>query len=746
MTQKRLTLDIIRQLPKADLHCHLDGFCRPETVWELAQEQGVDLGIAGVDDLRKQMTVPMDCPDLVTYLKCFDIVLKVMQQPYAITRIFYEACEDAVKDGVFYLELRFAPAVHTQNGHSYSQILEAAIQGCMLAMERLDITARIICCAMRHHDPEVNSEIAEICWRYRYRYVVGFDLAGPEMGFPPHKHVNAFRTIRMRGLSVTIHAGEAYGASSVKSALDCSTQRIGHGTRIVEDENVLNEVNDRRIPLECCVSSNVQTKAVKTLDEHPIKKLFDLGLRTVPCTDNPTVSGVTLSGEYFMLQEKFGFTVPDIMKMIDYGFRAAFVSEGMKKRLRVEAFVRAMKVLQDNNIDISGLEANYYAKLGVTVPPKFVPPTEEPPLTLALLQQMPKCDIDCRFIGSVPFTLLFKFYTDLPKDKRATLPQFKSAQELMQFCLDEKQGGFHKDARKLCIALLQKETNLRESLRAIVNDAFVDNVIYLELSVCPLLHTKAGLTPKQVVEILIDEIRKVDEKHHIEINLVLYANIAELNPLDVHRIAELCVEFKGKGVIGFATTKKEITAEEMRFYEDTFEFLRNNFVPVTIFAGETNSESVPCALVRGNARRISGGFKIAQSESLLNDVTSHNTTVQISLTRRMEGAVSGWTRSPVRFFFDFGVRIAFCSLHHAFNNMTRSQQLYELAEQSGFDALSLLTIIDNTFASVLVPYKRSNEYQKRFWQESIEILRENGFKRTMNYTYFVGGRKDPVNI
>ena len=469
MTQKRLTLDIIRQLPKADLHCHLDGFCRPETIWELAQEQGVDLGITSVDELRKQMTVPMDCPDLVTYLKCFDIVLKVMQHPYAITRIFYEACEDAVKDGVFYLELRFAPALHTQNGHSYSQILEAAIQGCMLAMERLDITARIICCAMRHHDPEVNSEIAEICWRYRHRYVVGFDLAGPEMGFPPHKHVNAFHTIRLRGLSVTIHAGEAYGAASVKSALDCSTQRIGHGTRIVEDENVLNEVNDRRIPLECCVSSNVQTKAVKTLDEHPIKKLFDLGLRTVPCTDNPTVSGVTLSGEYSMLQEKFGFTVPDIMKMIDYGFRAAFVSEGMKKRLRVEAFVRAMKVLQDNNIDISDLEANYYARLGVTVPPKFVPPTEEPPLTLALLQQMPKCDIDCRFIGSVPFTLLFKFYTDLPNDKRATLPQFKSAQELMQFCLDEKQGGFHKDARKLCIALLQTETNLRESLRAIVN-------------------------------------------------------------------------------------------------------------------------------------------------------------------------------------------------------------------------------------------------------------------------------------
>lgn len=731
----KLTLDIIRQLPKAELHCHLDGFCRPETIIELANEQGVELPTTDLEELRGIMTAPMDCPDLVTYLKCFDLVAKVLQEPYAITRIFYEACEDAVKDGIFYIELRFAPALHTAHGHSYSQILEAAIQGCMMAQEKLDITARIICCAMRHMSPEVNSEIAEICWRYRHRYVVGFDLAGPEMGFPPHKHVNAFRTIRQKSLSVTIHAGEAFGAESVDLALKSGAQRIGHGTRIVEDEKVLNEVIDRRIPLEMCVSSNVQTKAVTKLEDHPIKKLFDLGVRCVPCTDNPTVSGVTLSGEYFLLQEKFGFSVADIMKMIDFGFRAAFVSEGMKKRLRVEAFVKAMKILQENNIDISGLEPSYYARIGLTVPPKFKPPVQNPPLTLALLQQMPKCDIDCRFIGSVPMTLLFKFYSEMSDEERSHLPVFKDVKDLAKFC--HKEEAFRKEAKKLCTALLQKEQNIRTAAREIIHEAYVDKVVYMELTVCPLVHCKKGLTPEKVVDVILEEIAKFTEKKEMQVKLVLNANIQNLTPLDVQKVAELCVQYKGRGVVGFATTTLEIGVSEMKYYEPTFNYLRSNFVPVTIFAGESNSESVPCALVRGSARRIAGGFKIAQSESLLNDVTSHNTTVMISLSRRMENAVSGWTRSPVRFFFDFGVRIAFCSIHHSFNNMSRSQQLFELAEQSGFDALSVLTIIDNTFASVFVPYSEANNYQKMFWKKSLEILKENGFESTMNYTYFV---------
>lgn len=735
--ENKLSLDIIRQLPKAELHCHLDGFCRPQTVIELAKEQNVELPTYDPKELSQLMTAPMDCPDLVTYLKCFDIVLKVMQHPYAITRILYEACEDAYKDGITYLELRFAPALHTGNGHSYSQILEAAIDGCVMAEEKLEITPRIICCAMRHMSPQVNKEVAEICWRYRHRYVVGFDLAGPESGFPPQKHVEAFREIRLKSISVTIHAGEAWGADSVQQALACSANRIGHGTRIVEDERVLNEVIDRRIPLECCVSSNVQTKAVKNLKDHPIKTLFEKGTIVVPCTDNPTVSGVTLSGEYYMLQEEFGFSVGQIMKMLDYGFRSAFVPEGMRKRLRIEAFIKSMKILQQNNIDISEIKAfeKYYFQLGLTVPPRFEPPVQNPPLTLALLQELPKCDLDCRLIGSVPLSILYKFYCESTEEEKKKLPTFANKEEFTKYFMREEDAKYHAEGKRLSVKLLQKEENIREGVHGILLEAFVDNVVYMEITVSPLLHCKL-MTKEQFLDTVLDEIKKFTSKKPMKVNVVINANVANLNPLKVQQCAELCVAYKGRGVVGFSTTTLEIDEDKMRYFEDTFKYLQNNFVPVTVFAGETNSESVPIALVRGNARRISGAFKIASSESLLTDVTSHNTTILVSLSRRFDEAAGGWFKSPVRSFFDFGVKMAMCSIHYAFNNMSRSQQLFEIAEKSGFDALSILSIIDNSFGAAFIPHSETKKLQDEFWIKSDEILIENGYKRLMNYTYF----------
>lgn len=269
-----LTLDIIRQLPKAELHCHLDGCCRPSTIIELAKEQNVKLITTNLEELKKILTAPADCPDLVTYLQCFDAPLEVMQYPYAITRIFFEACEDAVKDGIKYLELRFAPALHTRRGLSYSQILEAAVDGIHMAQSQFLITVRIICCAMRHMSPITNKEIADVCWRFRHQGVVGFDLAGPECGFPPQKHIKAFRTMREKSVQVTIHAGEASGAQSIEEALACNANRIGHGTHILEDERVVQQVIDRRIPLEICISSNFQTKAIQSIPQHPNQNSF----------------------------------------------------------------------------------------------------------------------------------------------------------------------------------------------------------------------------------------------------------------------------------------------------------------------------------------------------------------------------------------------------------------------------------------------------------------------------------------
>ena len=734
MSTTKLTLDIIRQLPKAELHCHLDGFCRPQTVIELAAEQGVELPTTDPSELSRLMTAPKDCPDLVTYLTCFDTVLPVMQQPYAITRIFYEACEDAVKDGITYLELRFAPALHTKNGHSYSQILEAAIDGVIMAQKRLPITPRIICCAMRQMSPDVNREIAEVCWRFRHQFVVGFDLAGPEDGFPPDKHAEAFTIIREKSLSVTIHAGEATGAKSVELALHCNAHRIGHGTRIVEDQRVLQEAIDRRVPLECCVTSNIQTKAVKKLQDHPIRKLFDMGVLTVPCTDNPTVSGCTLSEEYLQLQDTFNFSPAELIRLADYGFRSAFVSESVKKRLRIEALVKSISVLKANGIDISDLikDASYYARLGVTIPPRFVAPPNDPPLTLALIQQLPKCDLDCRLIGSVPIPLLYQLYIEYPEEKRKKLPKFNNPNEMKDYILSPDDSPLRSRAKNLATKLLQTERSLRIGLRGIIEEAYADNIVYLEVTVSPIYHTKFNLTMENVMDTLIDEAKKFDK---IQVRFVINANVQNLTPLDIRKLAELTVKYYEKGVVGFATTTQEISESNMRYYQETFTYLRDNFVPVTMFAGESSVDSVPCALVRGGARRISGGFKLTEVESILNDVTSHNVGVLIHLSQRFNQA-AGWKKTPVRFFFDLGVRVAFCSIHHSFTGQTRSQQLMQIAEESGLDTYSILAIIDNSFVSMFLHYQDTKKFRSLFWEKTESILKEFGFHGTFNYSFF----------
>lgn len=744
MSNPKLTYEIIQQLPKAELHCHLDGFVRPQTVVELAAEQNVTLPTTDLQELKKLMTAPMDCPDLPTYLQCFDIVNLVMQEPYAITRIFYEACQDAVKDGISYIELRFAPAQHTKRGYSLSQILESAIDGCILAEENLDITPRILCCAMRQMSPEINKEIAEICSRYRHRYVVGFDLAGPECGFPPQKHVAAFRTIRMKSISVTIHAGEAYGPESVDQAISCSAQRIGHGTKSVENEKIFNEVINRRIPLEICMSSNVQTKAVKKIEDHPVRKMFDAGVKTCICTDNPTVSGITLTNEYMILIEKFNFTIPELLRVIDFGFKSAFVTQNMRNRLRIEAFIKAFNILEKNGFDLTEVSKmqRYYYKIGLAVPPKFVPPQKHPELTLSFIESLPKCDLDCRLLGSVPLELLYKFYQETPeKDKKGILPEFSSFEDLKKYIIEETPSNFNANAKVLSRALLQTESHIREAVKAILAEAYSDNVTYMELTVCPHLHARKELTKEQVVDVMIDEANKftkADNKNML-VKIVLLANIALLNPIEVQEIAEMCVDYmkKGDDVVGFMTASREISADHFRYYEPTFKYLRENFVPVTIFSGEKETHSIHCALVQGYARRIAGGFTVTKNENLLNEITSHHIPVLItSKSYRSESLIKNWIKSPARLMHDLDVLIGFCTIHHAYINMSRSQELFQFAQSSGFDALDLVRIIEGTFGSMNCNYMTAKKFKREFMEKAIEILKENGYKQFFKMTYF----------
>jgi adenosine deaminase len=201
-----IPLDVLRKLPKAELHCHLDGSVRPQTIIDLAKEQGVALPTFDVNELRKLICVPLDCPSLEEYLRGFDITLLVLQKQYAIVRVFYEMCEDAVRDGVTYLEVRFSPILHTRHGMALSTVMEAVIEAQAAAELRLPIVVRIIVCGMRQMPSQVSLQLAQIAWRFKPG-VVGFDLAGPELGFSSKQHREAYELIRSKNLNCTLHAG-----------------------------------------------------------------------------------------------------------------------------------------------------------------------------------------------------------------------------------------------------------------------------------------------------------------------------------------------------------------------------------------------------------------------------------------------------------------------------------------------------------------------------------------------------------
>tara|TARA_R110002050_G_scaffold277217_2_gene422803 strand:- start:1433 stop:2920 length:1488 start_codon:yes stop_codon:yes gene_type:complete len=351
----RFTLEQMRELAKAELHCHLDGSIRVKTVLELAKEQNVALPTSDEAELKKLVMVGENCESLEEYLKAFEITLSVLQEAYALTRVIYEICEDAKKEGVWYIEVRFSPILHMSKGLNLSQIMEAICEGQSLAERHLGINVRIIVCGMRQMAASVTIKMAEIAWRYRNKGVSGFDLAGPELGFGANVHRSAFEIIRKKCLNVTLHSGEGAGWESIEeSILTCGVNRIGHGTRLVQNDDLLQVVANRRITIESCVTSNIQTKAVATLAEHPIRKFFDAGLVVVPCCDNCTVSDVQLSGEYMLIQDSFNFTPEEILRMTDYGFSSAFLEPSRKKRLRQDALRHNVTVLQKYGFDVIG--------------------------------------------------------------------------------------------------------------------------------------------------------------------------------------------------------------------------------------------------------------------------------------------------------------------------------------------------------------------------------------------------------
>jgi adenosine deaminase len=321
-----LSLAFFERLPKTDLHVHLDGSLRISTILDLAESQGITLPAQTPDELLRAMNCGVRTGSLVEYLKAFDVTLRVMQTEESLSRIAYELCEDAARENVRYMEVRYAPMLHTRGGLRLTTVVEAVLSGLSRGREHFGVNAKVIICGIRNISPESSLEMARLAVAYKNRGVVGFDLAGAEYDHPPKHHRDAFDLIRKNNINCTIHAGEAFGPESIAQAIHvCGAHRIGHGVRLWENGDLLAYVIDHRIPLECCPSSNVQTGAVPELSRHPIKLYHDLGLRVTVNTDNRLITDTTVSRELYLCYTQLGLSLDDIKRIILNGFKAAFL-------------------------------------------------------------------------------------------------------------------------------------------------------------------------------------------------------------------------------------------------------------------------------------------------------------------------------------------------------------------------------------------------------------------------------------
>ncbi|MFD3657465.1 adenosine deaminase [Streptomyces sp. 24-1644] len=331
----------IRRAPKVLLHDHLDGGLRPGTIVDLALAQGYDaLPEAEPDKLGIWFREAADSGSLERYLETFAHTCAVMQTREALVRVAAECAEDLAEDGVVYAEVRYAPEQHLEGGLTLEEVVEAVNEGFREGESRARanghrIRVGALLTAMRHAARAL--EIAELANRYRDLGVVGFDIAGAEAGFPPTRHLDAFEYLKRENNHFTIHAGEAFGLPSIWQALQwCGADRLGHGVRIIDDIEIADDgsvtlgrlasyVRDKRIPLELCPTSNLQTGAASSYAEHPIGLLRKLHFRATVNTDNRLMSGTSMSQEFERLTETFGYTLDDMQWFTVNAMKSAFI-------------------------------------------------------------------------------------------------------------------------------------------------------------------------------------------------------------------------------------------------------------------------------------------------------------------------------------------------------------------------------------------------------------------------------------
>lgn len=318
-----------------DLHVHLEGSVRAQTLLELAREQDEYLPTYDVAKLEEYLHVPDHCTDFSEYMKRFDLAFTVLQDKKAIRRVLYELVWDLEESGVIYAEIRMIPQYHTLRQLSQSQVVEAALAGMNRGIEDgRRIRANLILCTVRGADEKDNFETIVEAQKYLRKGVAGMDLVGNEEEYPTELYVSQFHILNEENIPYCIHAGEMAGPESIRLAVENGARRIGHGIR-AEGPELLKMLKERQITLEICPSSNLQTKAVDRISDLPIREYFREGIRVTVCTDNMMVCDTTLKKEYALLKENFDFSDADFKRMNRNAIDGAFIPSMEKERLRL---------------------------------------------------------------------------------------------------------------------------------------------------------------------------------------------------------------------------------------------------------------------------------------------------------------------------------------------------------------------------------------------------------------------------
>ncbi|MDD5218951.1 MAG: adenosine deaminase [Candidatus Bipolaricaulis sp.] len=335
----------LRRMPKIDLHVHLDGSLRLKTVLAFARALPPERALPDGVDLKRAV-LPESRGSLEDYLVAFDYTVPLLQTPAALERAAYELCEDAASENVVYMEIRFAPLLHTRADLKPRDVVAAVLAGMHRAETRFGIATGLILTALKQDTTEQSIETVQLAAQFRRDGVVGIDLAGPEHLNPPLKHRKAIEFAHDAGLHITIHAGEGCCPEQIKEALDLGAERIGHGVYLIQAPRTEKRVAELGIPLEMCPTSNLQIAAfIKTYADHPIKRYLDAGIVVTVNTDNRLMSQTDMTSEFEHLVKAFKLTRKDVRRLVSNSVRAAFTTDERKRELqsKVDAFFAPTK-------------------------------------------------------------------------------------------------------------------------------------------------------------------------------------------------------------------------------------------------------------------------------------------------------------------------------------------------------------------------------------------------------------------